>query len=225
MSYACLLINDDHSGVWRNGSASDSRSEGWEFESLCPHLLCPITWQPPWPSVWCERILACSCVFGVRDKCAYACNLSLRLPKQITGLCWKTASPYFCMRGLFFREIEDRESDSKRAGMGMDTRVLIRRGPEGRPQLYVGSGVIAFEVCMSSLHDDHSGVWRNGSASDSRSEGWEFESLCPHLLCPITWQLPWPSVWCENARACLCVCLLFATNAHTRAPFACDPDE
>ena len=26
-------------GVWRNGSASDSRSEGWEFESLCPHLM------------------------------------------------------------------------------------------------------------------------------------------------------------------------------------------
>ena len=26
------------SGVWRNGSASDSRSEGWEFESLCPHF-------------------------------------------------------------------------------------------------------------------------------------------------------------------------------------------
>ena len=27
-----------HMGVWRNGSASDSRSEGWEFESLWPHL-------------------------------------------------------------------------------------------------------------------------------------------------------------------------------------------
>ena len=26
-------------GVWRNGSASDSRSEGWEFESLCSHSL------------------------------------------------------------------------------------------------------------------------------------------------------------------------------------------
>ena len=26
-------------GIWRNGSASDSRSEGWEFESLCPHCL------------------------------------------------------------------------------------------------------------------------------------------------------------------------------------------
>ena len=26
-------------GVWRNGSASDSRSEGWEFESLWPHIL------------------------------------------------------------------------------------------------------------------------------------------------------------------------------------------
>ena len=27
-----------HEGLWRNGSASDSRSEGWEFESLWPHL-------------------------------------------------------------------------------------------------------------------------------------------------------------------------------------------
>ena len=26
-------------GVWRNGSASDSRSEGWEFELLSPHIL------------------------------------------------------------------------------------------------------------------------------------------------------------------------------------------
>ena len=28
-------------GVWRNGSASDSRSEGWEFESLCPQFSFP----------------------------------------------------------------------------------------------------------------------------------------------------------------------------------------
>ena len=27
------------SGVWRNGSTSDSRSEGWEFEILCLHFL------------------------------------------------------------------------------------------------------------------------------------------------------------------------------------------
>ena len=26
-------------GLWRNGSASDSRSEGWEFESLWPHVV------------------------------------------------------------------------------------------------------------------------------------------------------------------------------------------
>ena len=26
-------------GVWRKGSASNSRSKGWEFESLCPHFL------------------------------------------------------------------------------------------------------------------------------------------------------------------------------------------
>ena len=32
-----LLLNSKRkfiTGVWRNGSASDSRSEGWEFESL-----------------------------------------------------------------------------------------------------------------------------------------------------------------------------------------------
>ena len=28
-------------GIWRNVSASDSRSEGWEFESLCPHFVRP----------------------------------------------------------------------------------------------------------------------------------------------------------------------------------------
>ena len=28
--------------IWRNGGASDSRSEGWEFESLCGH----ISWGP-----------------------------------------------------------------------------------------------------------------------------------------------------------------------------------
>ena len=26
------------SGAWRNGSTSDSRSEGWKFGSLCPHF-------------------------------------------------------------------------------------------------------------------------------------------------------------------------------------------
>ena len=26
-------------GLWRNGSASDSKSEGWAFESLWPHFL------------------------------------------------------------------------------------------------------------------------------------------------------------------------------------------
>ena len=35
-------------GLWRNGSASDSRSEGWEFESLWPHfqpLVAVIVWH------------------------------------------------------------------------------------------------------------------------------------------------------------------------------------
>ena len=39
-SVVCCAHTSSHNpavtGVWRNGSASDSRSEGWEFESLCP---------------------------------------------------------------------------------------------------------------------------------------------------------------------------------------------
>ena len=35
---------------------------------------------------------------------------------------------------------------------------------------------------MSWSHNGLKGEWRNGSASDSRSEGWELESLCPHVL-------------------------------------------
>ena len=34
---------------------------------------------------------------------------------------------------------------------------------------------------LSWARDGSEGLWRNGSASDSRSEGWEFESLWPHL--------------------------------------------
>ena len=52
--YPCLLTPDNSSqeylssvktwylaalkGLWRNGSASDSRSDGWAFESLWPHF-------------------------------------------------------------------------------------------------------------------------------------------------------------------------------------------
>ena len=32
-------FTNSQEGLWRNGSASDSRSEGWEFESLWPHLM------------------------------------------------------------------------------------------------------------------------------------------------------------------------------------------
>ena len=35
---ATIVHMNEHEGVWRNGSVSDSRSEGWEFESLCPHF-------------------------------------------------------------------------------------------------------------------------------------------------------------------------------------------
>ena len=45
-------------------------------------------------------------------------------------------------------------------------------GPEARSRPKSTPGV--------ATYSSQSGVWRNGSASDSRSEGWEFDSLCPH---------------------------------------------
>ena len=35
----CGVYEVCHQGLWRNGSASDSRSEGWEFESLWPQFV------------------------------------------------------------------------------------------------------------------------------------------------------------------------------------------
>ena len=38
MAGAAGLASFKHKGLWCNGSASDSISEGWEFGSLCPHV-------------------------------------------------------------------------------------------------------------------------------------------------------------------------------------------
>ena len=38
-------------------------------------------------------------------------------------------------------------------------------------------------LMTSSSMQPQAGLWRNGSASDSRSEGWELESLWPHFTC------------------------------------------
>ena len=41
-------------------------------------------------------------------------------------------------------------------------------------------------------------VWRNGSASDPRSEGWEFESLCGHMS---RWELDDVFAWVRRGQA------------------------
>ena len=52
------------------------------------------------------------------------------------------------------------------------------------------------------------GLWRNGSASDSRSEGWEFESLWPHVwYSPIeTWHASAQRQSFALLAACVSVC-------------------
>ena len=46
---------------------------------------------------------------------------------------------------------------------------------------FVGTGFLFVSSLNMGIHDALA-IWRNGSASDSRSEGWEFESLCGHFF-------------------------------------------
>ena len=55
---------------------------------------------------------------------------------------------------------------------------LARAWPPGRSTCCTCQG----QRCNLSVANFDKGVWRNGSASDSRSEGWEFESLCPQSM-------------------------------------------
>ena len=50
---------------------------------------------------------------------------------------------------------------------------------------FVGTCFFLFPFVVSYLRmgiRDALAIWRNGSASDPRSEGWEFESLCGHFF-------------------------------------------
>ena len=54
--------------------------------------------------------------------------------------------------------------------------------PRGAPsQRDWGSGALAVSIFCICFRLRSEGVWRNGSASDSRSENWEFEFLCPYI--------------------------------------------
>ena len=63
--FQCTIFSE---GLWRNGSASDSRSVGWEFESLWPHFLasrrCVVLVHPPTvsPSLFLAHSLALNLV-------------------------------------------------------------------------------------------------------------------------------------------------------------------
>ena len=50
-------------------------------------------------------------------------------------------------------------------------------GGMGRRRVGQGGALL----CGGSDGQPTKGLWRNGSASDSRSEGWDFESLWPHM--------------------------------------------
>jgi hypothetical protein len=88
--------------------------------------------------------------------------------------------------------------------------------------------VAGWDCRLSPVPCSQRGVRRSGSASDSRSEGWEFESLCPHVAaCPrfadaelvsgrrgdaFLWARVWARLWREvvgsNATGGFCVFVL-----------------
>ena len=90
-------------------------------------------------------------------------------------------------------------------GLQLDAIACFSDGSIGVSQLRLQRHSFAFASLQTSASTGHGmksmislGVWRNGSASDSRSEGWEFESLCPHFLlggfervsmCVLAWPL------------------------------------
>ena len=148
-------------GLWRNGRASDSRPEGWEFES-------------PWPRArWGPA--------GRRS------TPSLLAPSVFSFGRWHTSNA----------------SDSRSEAWGFeslwphDHKGLADGGPrlhqhrcapaptERRVELQV---LLARSWLLCDLYlcctSASLGLWRNGSASDSRSEGWEFESLWLHDKVP-----------------------------------------
>ena len=51
---------------------------------------------------------------------------------------------------------------------------------------YIHVTVVCYVSCQISrisAQKRQKGLWCNGSASDSRSEGWELETLWPYCLC------------------------------------------
>ena len=58
------------------------------------------------------------------------------------------------------------------------TLVALASEPPGR-----GGAAGMASTCVPAAALPHMGLWRNGSACDSRSQGWEFESRWPHSYC------------------------------------------
>ena len=63
-------------GLWRNGSASDSRSEGWEFESLWPHIAGAVPASATWVCMPCRHSHAANDASGPCGSCRAACGVA-----------------------------------------------------------------------------------------------------------------------------------------------------
>ena len=117
--------------------------------------------------------------------CKVASSQGSGLRRSICGNAWRKArksSTCFCARsfrgkrGVFSGRLSAMERSSS------DSAAAKRRGGFHR----LRSGRRSRGCPKSHKQAGHrqaaAGLWRNGSASDSRSEGWAFESLWPHFL-------------------------------------------
>ena len=66
------------------------------------------------------------------------------------------------------------------------TKTLLGTAKQARAAAAADKAQAPLRGCVSGYEKVLKGLWRNGSASESRSEGWEFESLYPHLPMHVT---------------------------------------
>ena len=147
-----------HKGLWRNGSASDSRSEGWDFESLWPH------------SSAAQSSASGSKHLMFKAAASLCFSMHLMGPLAINSGLWRNGSASDSRsEGWEFESLWPHSSATQSSASGSKHWTLK------------AAASLCFCKDVMAPLAINSGLWRNGSASDSRSEGWVFESLWPHF--------------------------------------------
>ena len=172
----CVLLRTHASGVWRNGSGSDSRTEGWEFKSLCTQY--GLQLRSPFAMYREGRVNFCLSFYLSFSLCRLSVSLSLCFFVRCLSISLSVR--------LSVCQIEFNNQMPKAVCLSCLSQTHGFRAWKGMRVIMLVCVCVCARMCMCMsaclcvcLRTHASGVWRNGSTSDFRSEGWEFESPCP----------------------------------------------